>query len=285
MGKAKRNPTLIEAMGKRSSGVPEAAPRVPRWWNRPRTAPAERPAGVREPIPASAVEPPAFEDSAVDAEESAAIVRVRGSRLVLSFSSFSAGVLTALLVAVVFGAYVGGRSSGRGEGLREGFDAGRQSIEATALNDIETARRSAPNPDVFADLPSSPVDATQRSTTTDESPADTGLGGSTATGAFSVVKGHTYIVVQAFRSRDDADRAQTFLHDRGVETAILTSDSQATYPFHLVTQKGFNCDDAEQKRWCDEYHAKIKGLGEEYVKAGGRYKLEGYQKKAIADHL
>ncbi|NOT00334.1 MAG: hypothetical protein HOP29_06870 [Phycisphaerales bacterium] len=283
MGKAKRNPTLIEAMGKRSSGVPEAGPRVPRWWNRPKGRSTDQPASVRDSVPVISGEPPVFDDSPVDAEESAAIVRVQGSRLILSFSSFSAGVAVALLIAVVFGVYVGGRSGGRNEGLREGFDAGRQSIEATALNDIEAARRSAPNGDVFGDLPSSPVDAARSSTKTDESAAD--KGSAAATGAFSVVKGHTYIVVQAFRSRDDADRAQTFLHDRGVETVILTSDSQATYPFHLVTQKGFNCDDAEQKHWCDEYHAKIKELGEEYVKAGGRYKLEGYQKKAIADHL
>jgi hypothetical protein len=97
------------------------------------------------------------------------------------------------------------------------------------------------------------------------------------------VRGHTYIVVQEFLETDleEARKAREFLEEHGVPTSIVRYSGRSKYKYRLVTQKGFNCDDPVQKQLCNEYHQQIRKLGELFVKAGGRYDLQGYQKKAI----
>ncbi len=146
------------------------------------------------------------------------------------------------------------------------------------------ARRSRPDTRIFDGVGTPPVRthgenalslASPDGIEAENSHPDAQMGGTSST---AFVNGHTYIVVQEFRAEDgeDATDAQKFLSDRGIETTIL--DSKGTYKYRLITVKGFNREDPDQKRWCDEFLERIRKIGDAYTKAGGRYSLQGYQK-------
>ena len=213
------------------------------------------------------------------------MVAIDGPRLVLSLSSFSAGAAVFVLFALLVAAYWIGQASGLDQGLAQGFKNGQESIQATALDDIEAARVSQPSRELFAGMPSSPVRAEPA---LPENAKRSGLTGPAAEEQVkqpALVRGHTYIVVQEFLAEDraSAESARQFLQERGVPTIIVPSKGNRSYKYHLVTQKGFNCDDPAQKERCNEYHEKIRKLGDLFKQAGGRYDLQGYQKKATAD--
>lgn len=271
MAKGKRGPALIELIHRQDTeGI-----RQPTWFSgRAETAdsrPALAPdASVNHPVP-----PPA---TAVDGPST--WVSVRGERVIFSFSSVSAGVVVFLLIVALGGSFLIGRRAGEDRGLRAGFREGVASVRAGAMGEIESAKRSDPNTDIFEGVGTSPVAAIGEPEAPVEAlpPADSA---SQAPGLSNSpwVQGHTYIVVQEFKAGDqsDADAAQLFLHDHGVETAVL--ESGGNYKYRLVATKGFNREAPAQRAWCDEYHARIKELGRLFVKAGGRYDLQGYRKK------
>ncbi len=209
-------------------------------------------------------------------------IGIDGSRLVISLSSFGSGILCALALIPLVAVFWLGQSRGYEKGRSAGFQAARLSIESQALDSITAARRQAANPSVFADLPTPPTTAgaqSERVRANDEmsvGPANAG------DGRPAWVRGHTYIVVQEFLADDlaDAEKAKVFLADHGIAAVIVTSSTKGPYRHSLISRQGFNCDDPEQRKRCEDLHDRIRKIGRLFEKGGGRYNLQGYQKKA-----
>lgn len=281
MPRAKRGPSLFEVI--RSASPPSEGKRlaVPRWWGS--NDPDHQPQGDEtQPTP------PALVDGSERRPQSELrtppLVAVDGPKLVLSFTSSSAGVTAFILMALIAGVYLIGRASGLSAGRDQGYALARESIQAKALNDIDAARQARPKADIFANLPSSPVKANLPQAVTAKPPPAVSPKPTQQAGQPAWVRGHTYIVVQEFLGGDlpDADKARQFLRENGVATTIFPTESSSKYKYRLVTQRGFNCDDPVQKNRCNEYHERIRKLGDLFVDAGGRYNLQGYLKKATA---
>ena len=85
------------------------------------------------------------------------------------------------------------------------------------------------------------------------------------------VQGHNYIVVQDFRrdARADAEFAQGYLEQNGIPSVVL--ERSGSYPYRLITARGFDRDDQVQRKMADEYQERIRRLGQAYLQAGGRY--------------
>ncbi|MEE9296381.1 MAG: hypothetical protein V3W34_15660 [Phycisphaerae bacterium] len=277
MQKPKRGKALLELIHQQDASYL----RTPGWWRSPDAS-----AGQPEAAPAShstrasaAVEP-LLSDVAPRR-----LVSLHGKHVVFSLSSTSAAAAVFVLMLLVGLSFLVGRRTGVQRGLADGFRRGADSVRASAVGEIEAARNAAPNRDIFVGLGSSPLKAAATGDKpTDSVEAASGTDYSArrsarAEGRGSAwVTGHTYIVVQEFKAGDqvDAAAARLFLRDHGIETDIL--ESRGTYKYRLLTLKGFNREDPDQRKWCDQYHAKIKELGRLFVKAGGRYDLQGYQK-------
>jgi hypothetical protein len=283
MSKRKRGPALIELI---HTGE-ESEVKLPSWWGR---RSARRP--DESDVDSSRVaEPDSGSDSASAVDRSSAVLfaELRGDRLVFSFTSMMAGIAFFVLVVVVGAGFLIGRQLGKTAGLSEGYEQGIASVSAQTLDEIEAARMSGPKTDIFGGLRTSPIvggrdSASTTPAFTGNAGAEMGVGSPGSTGSTGTwVSGHTYIVVQEFKASDEDDvaAADLFLREQGVETAIL--ESKGTYRYRLVALKGFNRDDPVQRRRCDEFHDRIRKLGQLFVKAGGRYDLQGYQKKLTAD--
>lgn len=268
--------------GKQMSG-----PQLPSWWN----APASQTPSQRSEQVSGNQEPPTPSGS------DRPLVAARRDRVVVSFSSFSAGVTIFAFVALLAGGFLAGREVGMRQGEERGYAAGVRMLRAETADEIEMARGSKPNSDIFSGLRSSPITtaSTPKSTSATSGkrtlrstpknarkPASSPQNAqpkSSASHEQKWITNYTYVIVQEFRSEDQADalEAREFLRGHGVSTTIL--ESRGRYKYRLVADKGFNCDDANQRKWCDEFHGKIQVFGKLYVKAGGRYDLQGYQKK------
>jgi len=293
MSKPKPGPTLFEMVSKGRPGVRARRLTLPRWWGASESAPQ---ASTRRPTTPQT--DPANGGPISDQDRlRAPLLAVDGPRLLISLSSVSAGVVVFVFIIVVAAAFLVGQSRGMRVGQADGFIRGQAAIESDALDGIEKARRSTPNVDIFAGLPTSPV--TDGSKAGDAGRAGDPGGPAGASPAPSDgsepadalngptwVKGHTYIVVQEFLDQDlaEAEKARDFLKEHGIASAVVTYTGRSNYKYRLVTQKGFNRDDPVQKRLCDEFHEKIRVLGDLFVKGGGRYNLQGYQKMATANH-
>ncbi len=273
MPRSKRGPALIELIHAGS------ATGVPAWWQ---SADAPQPPSDTGTPADSLPTPTPTTGHPKPGEPAAPLATVRGERIVFSLSSVSAGVAVFILIVIVGLGFVVGKNVGHASGVTEGFESGKRSVSAGAISEIEAARRSAPNTEIFADLGSSPVTpnaaaAGRRAGQPVAPQANPPTEQPNTRGPW--VRDHTYIVVQEFKSedKDQAEAAKLFLHDHDVESVIL--ESKGDYRYRLVATKGFNREDPAQRRWCDQYHAKIRELGNQFVKAGGRYDLQGYQKK------
>jgi len=293
MSKGRGGPSLFEVIGKTASTLPPGSQ-------------------IRRPAPADSVAdddsaalgqyPTSSEQTAASPADSVEPVRpsgpvpspsvfaIDGPRLVITLSSVMTGLFVFVLVVAVGAAYYIGQSRGLKKGQEQGYQAARRTIEQQALDDIAKARNAHPDPNVFADLPTNPVEPNRAAALTGQvdppgTPSDTQPASTPATGQPTTwIKGQTYIVVQEFLDTDldQAHRAQQFLAQNGVATTLFTASGQSKYRYRLVTQKGFNTDDPVQKKLCNRFHEKIRKLGKRFVEAGGRYDLQGYQKKAVA---
>ena len=275
MAKTKRGPSFFEIL--RKDGTPSEATRlnVPGWWSRRKGA--EPPARPSQEAPTGTAPPTRTPGS------QAPLIAVDGPRLILSFSSFSAALTVLVLAAVLTGTFFIGQFRGLERGRAEGFSSAQQAIADGAMDDIQRARRSRPEGELFAGMPSSPVKADSAKPLAAVPPGRKADPPAQPASGHKWVKGHTYIVVQEFLETDleQAEKARDFLKEHGVPTEIVHYGGRSNYKYRLVTQKGFNCDDPVQKRLCNEYHQEIRKLGDLFVRAGGRYNLQGYQKKAI----
>ncbi len=275
MNRRRTGPALLELIYQQKSG----RIRQPGWWK------AGTPVAHTAPAPADAtnmLEKPPDRDAAIaPVAPVGPILSLSGDRMVVSLSSVSAGVAVFGLIVLLGVAFLTGRKVGEKSGLRLGYQEGVASIRAGAADEIEAAREAAPNAGIFSGVGTSPlrVGVASDSHSPSAEPAPTTAQSSSTPSPSPWVRDHTYIVVQEFKTEDrsDATAAQLFLRDYGVETAILESNGR--YRYRLVTLKGFNRGDPVQQKLCDEYHARVKKLGKLFVKAGGRYDLQGYQKR------
>jgi hypothetical protein len=275
MTKAKNSPTLIEAIHRKTASSQKAGTEVPAWCASSASESAENEAEARggqagDPQPAAA--------GTVEALPRKPIVAIDGPRVVISMSSFGAGAAILLLGALLIGGFELGRRRGVTQGTEKGFQSGIEFVRGDAKDAIQAARSQPPNSDIFGGVGTSPITGGS-----EPKSAPAAVSESTKApdeqAATQWVRGHTYIVVQDFRSGDlaDAEQAKEFLAERGIETTLL--DLSGDYRYRLVANKGFNRDDPNQRKWCDQYHDKIRRLGKAFVNAGGRYRLEGYKKK------
>ena len=278
-------------MRKGGAGTQMSGTQLPTWWNAAAPPiPSQRPEQVSlNPEPES-VTP----RSATPSASASPLPAARRDRVAISFSSFSAGVTVFAFVALLAGGFLAGREVGMRQGEERGYAAGVRMLRAETADEIEMARGSKPNSSIFSGLRSSPttksasaaggkrtVRSTPKNARKPASSPPTAQPKSKSSASHSPkwITNYTYIIVQEFRSEDQADalEAREFLRGHGVSTTIL--ESRGRYKYRLVADKGFNCDDANQRKWCDEFHGKIQDYGKLYVKAGGRYDLQGYQKK------
>lgn len=284
MGKGRRGPTLIEVMGgaqgykgRGSAGTVSTAP--------PNTPVPQAPTPlVLNPPHALHDSPPPYAPQGARGRLRAMLpsVTIDGARMVVSFSSLSAGMTVGALVVLLSLVFIGGHRLGGAGAYQQGYDAAVAFIQGRTDDEILAAKSKAPKTDIFGSVGPSPIgtrgDAADPVTKAAPSP-----GAASFTGAEGWIKGYTYVVVQDFRAEDqaDAESAQTFLRERGVEAVVL--ESGGNYRYRLVGTRGFNREDPAQRKPCDDYQEQIRKLGEQFVKAGGRYELKGYQKKLTGD--
>ncbi len=272
MTRSRKSQTLIEVISKEQSTRKKSpGTDVPTWFSQesdtPTTAPSATPKSM---IPASPTGP----SDATPTRRSVPVFRIDGPRVILTFSSFTVALALFAAGAALIAAYELGQNRGDFAGHERGFQDGQAHIRRTTADEIESARKKLPNPGVLSGLGASPV---KTPVPTQNVPK---TAGNAPDKSAPWVRDHTYIVVQEFLTADlaDAQHARDFLAENSIETRIL--DASGKYGYRLVATKGFNCDDPNQKRWCDKYHERIGGLGKKFRLSGGRYDLQGYKKKA-----
>lgn len=278
MPKSKQSPALFElyAKGRAGGDAPEGAERTDR------TRAEEFATGFRATVASVAKtisgrktdDPPrAAEDG-----ESPPLVAVEQGRVHLALSSRAAGVAAFALLLVVCMFFAFGKWYGRQGGLADGRVEAQRTIERSAVDDIERARRSQPIEDLFSGIGASPVgaDAERPAARVASAPrVSLTASRSTPTASSPWVKGHTYVVVQVFRgdAREDAVRAQEYLARNDIQSEIFGSSTRG---FRLIAAQGFDREDEAQRVQADRFLNKVRTLGGAYFKSGGRYKLEGF---------
>lgn len=266
MRKSKRGAELFEVLQK--APVPRKQLEVPEWWS----SPSEGSNGSDEPPPPAEVSteaeasPRAEASSECFEDDRERAFELDGSRIRISLTSFSASFVVAtglILLAVTYQV-----------GKDRGFVAGRISYQTDVLDDVQRARRQAPNPDLLAGLqtPAS-LDDDAVPPSSARMAIGSGAGEPHDPPGPAWVRGLTYINVQGFEagSGQDAERVRDFLAERGIETAIVPLRSGRRL---LLTTQGFDRDTADGRRRCDEMLERVRSLGPVYQKAGGRYNWE-----------
>lgn len=290
MARSKHGPALLEVIGRQKRAKHGGRSGQPGWRQaadaNASVAQASAPAAGHRPDPETRGE--ARASTQID---SPPFCQIRGGRIVFAFSSAVAAMVLFAVAALVAGGWMAGRRTGVDQGKQLGFQAGVDSVQAKTLEGIEAARNARPNGDIFDGVGVSPIQEVspqEKSPPTKKSASakPSAIGRKIANALQDSSKwviGHTYIVVQEFRAGDqaDADAAQLFLKEHGVETEIV--ESKGSYRYVLLSVRGFNRDDPVQRKLCDKFHAEVKRLGKLFVKAGGRYALQGYQKKVTGE--
>lgn len=276
MAKSRKSQTLIEVINKaQSPRKNQPKTDVPPWFGHDAATPQTEATSAQPAT--TTTKPPSGPSDTIPPRRSAPFFQIDGPRVVFTLSSLTAAIALFAAGAALIAAYELGKDRGDEVGHKRGFHEGQAFIRKSTADEIESARKSLPNPDVLSGLGSTPV----------KSPSPTEKRGIPATGRsdhdFPVVRNHTYIVVQDFLTADlnDARHAKDFLAENDIESKIL--ESSGKYGYRLVATKGFNCDDPNQRRWCDKYHQRISALGKKFRKAGGRYDLQGYKRKATGE--
>lgn len=314
MGKSKRGRSLYEVIdkGKPRGGfsssdeemeipAPAADDEAEPLFREPTPAPPASEPAPREEEEIAADEPaPIVPEPAAEAPESEpvietepGVVRIDGGVIRIALTSTLAAVgLFGLAALMVVTAWVG-YGLGHRAGKQKGFVAGRRSVEAEVEDEIQAARMQPVTEGLFDRIGPSPLIPAGGG----EEPqtAAAAAGGSEPPKPAPVkeapappepsgwIKGHTYVCVQEFErdALEDARRAQEFLRQNRIETAIV--DRAGTRNYWLLTRQGFDCDDPSQKKLAEDYRDRIRRLGESYFKSGGRYRLEGYLAKRTRD--
>jgi hypothetical protein len=279
MPKSKRSPALFELYTKSRTG--DEAPEGTERHSSGRTSADEFAAGFRATVASVARTirgVGAEEPRSAETGPPPRAFAVEEGRVKLALTSRGAGVVVFGLLLMACAVFAAGEWYGRQGGLADGRVEAQRSLERTAVDDIERARRSQPVEDLFAGIDASPIagaDAEKPAARVLAAPrvSLTATRPQPAAGAW--ITGHTYVVVQVFRgdAREDAVRAQEFLARNDIASEIFGSSTRG---FRLIAAQGFNREDETQRKLADRFLNKVRTLGEAYFKSGGRYKLEGF---------
>lgn len=244
-------------------------------------APSGPPAAERQPstVTGSVTAAPAGHDRPAGDVSPQPWFKVAGGQVRFALTSQAMAVAIFGLALLVLAAYALGLSVGRDRGEKAGYQAAQLDTQAAVMDDIQAARAEPPAQTLFNGVGSSPI--VYQGTEPDEPAADRQP--ATPDGA-AWVRGYTYVVVQDFRADAwaDVERAQQYLLDNGIETAVV--ELEGDWRYRLIAAQGFNRDDLVQRKLADDFLARTREIGETYFRAGGRYRLEGYFKKLTADH-
>lgn len=289
MGKGRTGPALYELIRKAGERGEQGRLDTPKWW---RSSPEEarlaklpqikRPADTADRIAERTPKPPIRVSTTPEPVETAGdepvqprtAVEFQGGQLVVSLNTVAAAAVIVGLLVLVAGVFLAGRNIGFGSGLEEGYQTGLDSIRADTADEIEIARlKAATDENLFADVGDSPLTPGQRGALP---VAESAKAAETPDGVAEWIRGYTYIAVQDFGvgQRQAALDAQAFLRERGVDTSIV--ELSGSFPYRLVTTRGYNRTDPAQKQRQDGFQSQLEAMGREYSKAGGRYALKGY---------
>lgn len=185
-------------------------------------------------------------------------------RLNLAFTARSGAVALFALIVLCSIAFLSGHWRGKSAGFAAGFTVGKSSLENGSLSEIEQALQQPPASELVESLtPQSP---------SHRQPADVQT---SSHKGVHWVRGHHYILVQEFQENRavDAEKAQAFLADHGVETAVVGLPNGHS---KLITLAGFDWSRNAEKENSNKLLQNVRNLGKKYYDSGGGYRLEGY---------
>lgn len=183
--------------------------------------------------------PPAIESERRDQVGGASerLIAVNGPTVVISM---------VVLLVVLFCGYVLGRHI-----------TAWNHVDARSTKQLSDISRQPPEPDVLEN-PQNDVRADTGDHGTSEIPrtdeTDESLGGVTRT------NGMNYLIVESFRNKSSAVKAQVFLTERGITTTI----ERINKFYSVICTEGFDADDADYKSKTKAFERQIKLLGRQY---------------------
>lgn len=280
MAKPKHGPALFDLLTD-DEREPAEALKVPRWWGHegPRSRSRDTgPTSARLGLPRAPVVPGLAVPEPAPEPWLGTTLEMDGDRVRVTFTSVTLAAVIFALLALVIGVFALGRWSGAKGEFARGFDAGRTSYAADAMSEIEAARRQTPASEVIGSLLEEPRPASQPASPAAPAPSRDEPSAVKLSGGVQWIPGHTYVVAQEFSvgRRDDALKAEAFLAQHGIGSAVVGLQSGAT---QLITTTGFDRDDPAQRRLADDLLRNVRAAGAAYAAAGGGYKLEGYFRK------
>ena len=249
---SKEGPALFELIRQDAPGrttEPGSAAPAPTEPASPSAKP-EAPAGQK---PASVPKAPASPSASRAPAVRLPLVELTGEHIRISFTSITAAVTVGVAALVLMGAHEFGR--------RSGYVEGQQSYQARTQQAIDAA--AAPlAPELLAGV--------GEAASAEESPLQDAHGR-----PWTPVPGTTYIVVQDFKEGhlEDALDAQAFLRGHDVNTVLAQLQSGA---LRLLTTRGHDFGDDAERAQSKQLMERIRALGDDYRKTGGRYGLQGY---------
>lgn len=281
MAGSKRGPALFEVI-RREEGS-RAVRRRGRTGLSDREQPPEpegQPEEPREPAPPPP--PPG------DAEP---FFELLGERVRFTLTQRRATIAVSVAVIVLGGicylSYALGHRRGMARGIHRGKEMAQLQIQGPLEDEIDRARRSMVTGDLFEGIGEDPTIAADQivEDTADAGPR-TSPGQAVEPAEVPWVTGQNYIVVQDFKAGDRADLldAQQFLHDQGVQTAVVALEQAGPYRYRLIAVAGFNLEDPVQKKLAGDYMERVRRIGKAYSGSGGRYDFQSaYLKKLTSD--
>jgi hypothetical protein len=277
MAKSKQGPALYDVL---DEGAGRQRLQVPPWWSRgPDTLPRRRYED------AAVVEEGELEAAAPAAPTIRAGLRRTHGGVILTLTTPVAIGAVALLIVALVGAYSIGVGASRKVGAGMATDR-------AAPDPIDQARDAPAQPRLLGALQRRPDSGASNGAglagaPTGVDPDRSGGAGDSAPARVSAgpdawVRGWTYIVVQEFLPRQEADAplTQEFLREHGLETALVRLSSGSV---QLITTEGYDANDAAGRKKGAALLSRVHELGRQYRKAGGRYHLQGYPKLMTGD--
>ncbi len=218
------------------------------------------------------------------AEGVSGVLSVDGERLRVTLTPVTAAAAVCVFCLILVAVFAIGRRQGDQVGFARGFAGNGGSTNAVELSvdEVGAARSQQPATHIVSNLVEGSRIAPETAVVAAKMLPNRAAPAASAEGAKASldstwVPDHTYIVAQEFSSgrEEDALRAQRFLAERGIGTAVVRLDGGA---IQLITVQGYNHKEPDQKKLADEWLKKQRAAGLDYFGSGGGYKLEGYYK-------
>jgi len=229
-------------------------------------------------------------------------MQIKGDRLELSLTPFTAAVGAFVILLLVLGVYIVGRSRGEKAGVLRGVSEIASAGALEGIDGVETARQQPPASHLVESLfepnakangnPNANARPNREMERIAGAPVRPAEGRATSKPAVDAkippgpqqgwARDYTYIVAQEFAAgrTEDARRAQEYLTSKGFAAQVVKLSGGA---LQLITLEGYNHKDPAQKQKADEILKKQRAVGAEYFASGGGYKLEGYYKTLKKD--